>query len=264
MERFSWQVHFRNRYIIRRDWHSIPVSGTIEGGLVSPVFCWKAVVSLTGRRSCGAEFKPITHAPFWSNSALATGGALRPALPGRAWARHRANVDSAKETGARFRGRQPRRQSIPPAGTRPASALQPRPRLALQVTRLPLTARLTRRLTHRRRARTPTARRAPSRSRRSAASRRLTPIAPGKFRSAHPRALHARRAHRNVGRRHAGRDAALSGRSGMAVEDNSRFPSADQTRIRPQPRSPAQSGKRNDTHARRGRSKDGGETDSSG
>jgi hypothetical protein len=39
MERFSWQVHFRNRYIIRRDWHSSPFSGTIEGGLVSPVFC---------------------------------------------------------------------------------------------------------------------------------------------------------------------------------------------------------------------------------
>src|ERR1017187_2397553 len=47
------------------------------------------------------------HAPFRSNSALATGGALRPAaLPRRAWGRKRsgADVDSAKETGARFRG----------------------------------------------------------------------------------------------------------------------------------------------------------------
>ena len=32
MERFSWQVHFRNRSIIRRDWRSVPVSGTIKMG----------------------------------------------------------------------------------------------------------------------------------------------------------------------------------------------------------------------------------------
>ena len=32
MERFSWQVHFRNRKKLRRDWHSIPISGTIGEG----------------------------------------------------------------------------------------------------------------------------------------------------------------------------------------------------------------------------------------
>src|ERR1700681_3628398 len=37
-----------------------------------------------------------------SNSALATGGALRPALRGRAWARHRGYADSANETSAGF------------------------------------------------------------------------------------------------------------------------------------------------------------------
>jgi hypothetical protein len=32
MERFSWQAHFRNRYTIRRDWHTILISGTIKVG----------------------------------------------------------------------------------------------------------------------------------------------------------------------------------------------------------------------------------------
>lgn len=32
MEPSSWQVHFRNRYIIRRDWRTIPISGTIKVG----------------------------------------------------------------------------------------------------------------------------------------------------------------------------------------------------------------------------------------
>src|SRR5260370_2577366 len=30
MERYSWQVHFRNWYTYRRDWRSDPVSGTIR------------------------------------------------------------------------------------------------------------------------------------------------------------------------------------------------------------------------------------------
>ncbi len=66
-----------------------------------------------------------------------------------------------------------------------------------------------------------------------------------------------------MGQRYAGRDAALSGRSGMAGEDDSRFPSADQTRIRPHPRSLAQSGKCNDDahRARGGRSQGRVETD---
>src|SRR5580658_3832906 len=38
MEPSSWQVHFRNRYIIRRDWRALPFSGTMKGGPVSPVF----------------------------------------------------------------------------------------------------------------------------------------------------------------------------------------------------------------------------------
>src|ERR1700693_3366159 len=63
-----------------------------------------------------------------------------------------------------------------------------------------------------------------------------------------------------MGQRHAGGDEALSGRSGMAVEADSRFPSADQTRIRPQPRSPAQSGKCDDKCASGGRSEGRGET----
>ncbi len=32
MERSSWQAHFRNRYIIRRDWRSVPFSGTMKVG----------------------------------------------------------------------------------------------------------------------------------------------------------------------------------------------------------------------------------------
>src|ERR1700676_2570258 len=42
------------------------------------------------------------HALGGTNSALATGGALRPALRGRAWARHRGYADSANETSAGF------------------------------------------------------------------------------------------------------------------------------------------------------------------
>lgn len=66
-----------------------------------------------------------------------------------------------------------------------------------------------------------------------------------------PRALHGRRAVGIMGQCHAGRNAALSGRSGMAVEDDSRCPRAHQTWIRPQPRSPAESRKCHDDNARR-------------
>jgi len=52
-----------------------------------------------------------------------------------------------------------------------------------------------------------------------------------------------------MGRRYAGGDAALSSGPGMAVENNSRFPGADQTWIRPPPRSSAQSGKCHDDRA---------------
>src|ERR1700674_2515295 len=37
-----------------------------------------------------------------SNSALGSDGALRPAVHGRAWARHRGYADSANETSAGF------------------------------------------------------------------------------------------------------------------------------------------------------------------
>jgi hypothetical protein len=81
----------------------------------------------------------------------------------------------------------------------------------------------------------------------------------------HPRALHAGRTFRNVGQCHPSRDAALSGRSRMAVEDDSRCPSTDQTRIRPQLRPPAQSRERNDVHcASRRRSEARGQISSAG
>ncbi len=166
--------------------------------------------------------------------------ALQPALPGGAWARHRTirYVDSAKEAGSNLREA---RTDIP------ASHHCTRDQ---QASLLPHGQRLPRQ---------------EGREEARPAGNRRNPR-PGNSDRPHPRALHARRAFGIVGRHDPGRDAALSGRSGMAVEDHSRFPSPDQTRIRPQPRSPAQSRKCNDdADARRAsssRSEDRGETDS--
>src|ERR1700722_893889 len=44
MEPSSWPGHFRNRYIIRRDWHFASISGTI-GIPVSPIFLFGGIVS---------------------------------------------------------------------------------------------------------------------------------------------------------------------------------------------------------------------------
>jgi len=39
MEPSSWPGHFRNRYILRRDWRSVPISGTIGVGRSRRFFC---------------------------------------------------------------------------------------------------------------------------------------------------------------------------------------------------------------------------------
>ena len=98
-------------------------------------------------------------------------GICEPALPGRAWARHGA--DSRRRLRQRSRRKLPRRHA----------KKHPTQRARGQQAHHELTHRLApQTYARRRRAKAPTARRAPSRLRRSAASRRLTRPAPGKFR----------------------------------------------------------------------------------
>ncbi len=156
-------------------------------------------------------------------------GVLRLALPRCSWVGYRTggDLDSAQEAVPRLPPPTPPKQSTPLAPTRPpGTLLLPPPR---------------------RRAKARASRRALRRLQKSAASRRLIRIEPAKFRQ---------RSSANItckvslpvswDSRHASGDAALSGGSGMAIEDDSRFPGADQTWIRSQPRSLAQSGKCDD------------------
>src|ERR1700719_1941326 len=101
MERYSWQVHFRNWYTYRRDWRSVPVSGTIRVER-SRRFSLNARLTSRIQRRGKARLYGKSDVLGRTNSALATGGALRPALRGRAWARHRGYADSANKTSAGF------------------------------------------------------------------------------------------------------------------------------------------------------------------
>ena len=250
MERFSWQVHFRNQRKLRRDWHSVPISGTIRVSRSRRFFCleriWESCVETglapslvdaatdaardaASRVSTGGQrrIEDSNHALGGSNSALATSGYLQPALPGRAWTRHRTNrdVDIAKETS-------PRRNNASPEIK--TSHQRPRDQQAHVISHLG-----SKKQKHSRQEGLEEAR---------PAGHRPDSRPPNSDRP-HPRALHAGRALRELGQHDPGRDAALSGRSRMAVEDHSRCPSADQTRIRPEPRSPAQPGKCHDRRA---------------
>ena len=102
MERYSWQVHFRNWYTYRRDWRSVPVSGTIRVDRSRRFFVECKIDDSHIERRGKLRLYGKSDGLGKTNSALATGGALRPALRGRAWARHRGYADSANKTSAGF------------------------------------------------------------------------------------------------------------------------------------------------------------------
>ncbi len=153
MERVSWQVHFRNRYIIRRDWRQAPVSGTIEwaglagflfgncreSGSVSSMVQFRIRVPsrqptsfATEQRSAlrKADQRPST-CTLWIKFGVGnSAGALQPALPG-------LHASAIAQTEARLRPRKQTQASAthpttqakakhPTADTQPRSALQPR------------------------------------------------------------------------------------------------------------------------------------------
>jgi hypothetical protein len=82
MEQFFWQVHFRNWYILRRDWQSVPVSGTIRMGWSRRFFLEDSRSSrvVRGFRVDDA-FRGFEYALGESNAVLAASGAVQFALP---------------------------------------------------------------------------------------------------------------------------------------------------------------------------------------
>ena len=103
MERYSWQVHFRNWYTYRRDWRSVPVSGTIRVDRFRRFFVACNIDDSHRERRGKPRLYGKSDGLGKTNRAFQTGGGLRPALRGRAWARHRRYAEpSANKTSAGF------------------------------------------------------------------------------------------------------------------------------------------------------------------
>ena len=161
MERYSWQVHFRNWYTYRRDWRSVPVSGTIRVDRSRRFFveCKSDDSHIETRQSASLrEIRCTGQNKFGVGDGSDFAVCFAWPCMGSPSRIRRLRPRNRR----RLPRHQPRKQSITAAGTRPAIAPHLRPLL--------------------RRAKAPAVRRAPNTVRRSAASRRLTRVAPGKFR----------------------------------------------------------------------------------
>ena len=196
MEPFSWRVHFRNRQKLRRDWHSIPISGTIEwAGLAGFLLDGRLPPSsLDGLSSRSRYVRSRSDDPAAVGRWRSADGGRRSETctglikfgVGGGWDFPACSAWPCMGSPSRRPRRRPRqrsRRTLP--GASPNSAAHQARNTAAHATHL----RLTPQLTHRGAAaehgkRLPQGKKGlqAAQLRRSAASRRLTRRAPGKFR----------------------------------------------------------------------------------
>lgn len=159
MERYSWQVHFRNWYTYRRDWRSVPVSGTIRVDRSRRFFVECKIDDSHIETRQGASLREI-RCTGQNKFGVGDGWGFAACFAWPCMGSPSRIRRLRRQNQRRLPRHQPRKQSIAPARTPPPPHLTPWLRTA----------------------EAPTARRAPNTVRRSAASRRLTLVAPGKFR----------------------------------------------------------------------------------